>query len=64
MTAARSGNAPRMSRFEQENDLGRGGGDVDDETLERAWANREAQSGYDDPVRDADELDEDVERRT
>ena len=25
-----------MSQFEQENDLGRGGGDVDDETMEAA----------------------------
>ena len=26
-----------MSQFEQENDLGRGGGEVDDETMEKAW---------------------------
>jgi hypothetical protein len=26
-----------MSQFEQENDLGRGGGEVDDDTLEEAW---------------------------
>ncbi len=26
-----------MTQFEQENDLGRGGGEVDDETLDEAW---------------------------
>jgi hypothetical protein len=26
-----------MTQFEQENDLGRGGGEVDDETMEKAW---------------------------
>jgi hypothetical protein len=26
-----------MSQFEQENDLGRGGGEVDEETEEEAW---------------------------
>jgi hypothetical protein len=26
-----------MSQYEQENDLGRGGGEVDDETMEAAW---------------------------
>jgi hypothetical protein len=26
-----------MSQFEQENDLGRGGGEVDEDTLEDAW---------------------------
>jgi hypothetical protein len=26
-----------MTQFEQENDLGRGGGEVDDETMENAW---------------------------
>ena len=31
-----------MSQFEQENDLGRGGGEVDDETLDDAWETREA----------------------
>ena len=28
-----------MSQFEQENDLGRGGGEVDDETMADAWQN-------------------------
>jgi hypothetical protein len=26
-----------VSQFEQENDLGRGGGEVDDETMDEAW---------------------------
>ena len=26
-----------MSQFEQENDLGRGGGEVDDEAIDKAW---------------------------
>lgn len=26
-----------MTQFEQENDLGRGGGTVDDETMDAAW---------------------------
>ena len=30
-----------MSQFEQENDLGRGGGEVDDETLEAAEQRRD-----------------------
>jgi hypothetical protein len=29
--------AERETQFEQENDLGRGGGEVDEETLEKAW---------------------------
>jgi hypothetical protein len=28
------------SQFEQENDLGRGGGEVDDETLRKGWETR------------------------
>jgi hypothetical protein len=34
------GNGSRMAdttQFEQENDLGRGGGEVDDATMEEAW---------------------------
>jgi hypothetical protein len=34
-----------MSQFEQENDLGRGGGEVDEETLERAWQTAEEREG-------------------
>ena len=32
-----------MSQFEQENDLGRGGGEVDDETLEAAERRRDGE---------------------
>ena len=53
-----------MSQFEQENDLGRGGGEVDDESLDEAWRRREEQLGYEDPVRDSDDLDEEIERRS
>ena len=52
------------SEFEQEHDLGRGGGEVDDETLDEAWRRREEADVHEDPVRDSDELDEEVERRT
>jgi hypothetical protein len=31
------GNRSRMSQFEQENDLGRGGGEVDEKTMDEAW---------------------------
>jgi hypothetical protein len=30
-----------MTQYEQENDLGRGGGEVDDETMRRAWQESE-----------------------
>lgn len=53
-----------MTQYEQENDLGRGGGEVDEETLEQAWRTREERGGRDDPVERDDGLDEDVERRT
>ena len=33
-----------MSQYEQENDFGRGGGELDDESLERAW--EEAAKGW------------------
>jgi hypothetical protein len=36
LTRARAGDAVGMSQFEQENDLGRGGGEVDDETMDAA----------------------------
>ena len=41
-----------MSQFEQENDLGRGGGEVDDETMDEAWreaARRRSTANEDDP---------------
>lgn len=53
-----------MSQFEQENDTGRGGGEVDDETLDEAWRRREEQTGYEDPVRESEDLDEEIERRS
>jgi hypothetical protein len=31
------GNPAHMSQFEQENDLGRGGGEVDEETEDAGW---------------------------
>ncbi len=34
-----------MSQYEQENDLGRGGGEVDDETVERGWDAAAARRG-------------------
>jgi hypothetical protein len=34
-----------VSQFEQENDLGRGGGEVDEETLEDAWQTSEERTG-------------------
>jgi hypothetical protein len=34
-----------MSQYEQENDFGRGGGEVDDETLRNAWERSEERVG-------------------
>jgi hypothetical protein len=34
-----------VSQFEQENDLGRGGGEVDEDTLEDAWDTAEEREG-------------------
>jgi hypothetical protein len=34
-----------VSQFEEENDLGRGGGEVDEETLEDAWQTSEERTG-------------------
>ena len=53
-----------MTQFEQENDLGRGGGEVDDETLDDAWRNREQRLGRDDPAKDTPGVDETAERRS
>ena len=54
-----------MTQFEQENDFGRGGGEVDDDTLSEAWENRERLYGdREDPADEADDVDEDVERRS
>jgi hypothetical protein len=54
-----------MTQFEQENDLGRGGGEVSDDDLEQAWTNREERlGGNDDPADESPHVDEDVERRS
>jgi hypothetical protein len=54
-----------MTQFEDENDLGRGGGQVDDDELKQAWSNREERLGRDnDPAEDSSEVDEEVERRS
>jgi hypothetical protein len=53
-----------MTQYEQENDLGRGGGEVDEEASEQAWRNAERRRGAEDPVDQDDGLDEEVERRT
>jgi hypothetical protein len=53
-----------MTQYEQENDLGRGGGEVDEEAYEQAWRNAERRRGKEDPVDRDDDLDEEVERRT
>jgi hypothetical protein len=45
-----------MTQFEQENDLGRGGGEVDEETMERAWETSRERLGDDE--KDEDELSE------
>ena len=37
-----------MSQYEQENDLGGGGGEVDDETMEQAWENADERRGRED----------------
>ena len=43
-----------MSQFEQENDLGRGGGEVDDETMDDALETADELAGRD-PDEDDDE---------
>ena len=53
-----------MSQFEQENDLGRGGGEVDGDTVEKAWRDREERLGGEDPAERAPVVDEEIERRT
>ena len=45
----------KPTQFEQENDLGRGGGEVDDETLAEAWreaARRRSTANIDDEHED------------
>jgi hypothetical protein len=54
-----------VTQFEQENDVGRGGGELDEEALDEAWERRErlVPEG-EDPAEDADYLDEEIERRS
>jgi hypothetical protein len=35
----------KPTQYEQENDLGRGGGEVDDETLDKAWKDAATRRG-------------------
>jgi hypothetical protein len=47
-----------MTQFEQENDLGRGGGEVDDETMDDAWRtaeDRRSTANAEERERDEDE---------
>jgi hypothetical protein len=37
LAAPEDGKPDGMTQFEQENDLGRGGGEVDEETMQEAW---------------------------
>jgi hypothetical protein len=54
-----------VTQFEQENDLGRGGGEVDDEASDDAWKNREERLGRDDdPAQSSPDVDGEVERRS
>ena len=48
-----------MSQFEQENDLGGGGGEVDEETHAQAWRDADERRGREDA---ADDVDTDAER--
>jgi hypothetical protein len=41
MTERESPTSGNPTQFEQENDLGRGGGEADDETLAEAWRDAE-----------------------
>jgi hypothetical protein len=43
-----------VSQFEEENDLGRGGGEVDEETMGDAWDTAEEREGPLDDDEDAD----------
>jgi hypothetical protein len=44
-----------MSQFEEENDLGHGGGEVDEETLEDAWKTSEERTGSSDAEEQGEE---------
>ena len=47
-----------MTQYEQENDLGGGGGEVDDETMEAAWETAAERRGTDEIEEDAGLPDE------
>ena len=49
-----------MTQYEQENDLGRGGGEVDEETMRKAWEDADARRGREDPAELVDLPDEDT----
>jgi hypothetical protein len=53
-----------VTQFEQENDLGRGGGEVDDDAVDEAWRDRDERLGGDDPAERSPEVDEEIERRS
>jgi hypothetical protein len=44
-----------MTQFEQENDLGQGGGEVDDETMDEAWRTAEERRSTANLEREQDE---------
>jgi hypothetical protein len=44
-----------MTQFEQENDFGRGGGEVDDETMDEAWENADELAGLEPDDADDDD---------
>ena len=50
-----------MTQYEQENDFGRGGGEVDDETYEQAWRDADARRSTRDAADAADEPEPRVE---
>ena len=41
----RAGTTSGVSQYEQENDFGRGGGEVDEETMRQAWERSEERVG-------------------
>jgi len=48
-----------MTQYEQENDLGRGGGEVDDETMQDAWNTAAERRSTANIEREPDEGEED-----
>jgi hypothetical protein len=59
----RRGTTRCVSQYEQENDFGRGGGEVDDETMREAWKRSEERVGAPvDPETGMTPQDEDAAR--